>query len=85
MQVRWSAKPATVRFKKWKLLTNTVSFTMGWCINCHRETEIKGENGYYAGAIDGSASISDRLVDRFHEEKITVANIGGLECGKCHY
>jgi hypothetical protein len=59
--------------------------TMGWCINCHRETEIKGENGYYAGAIDGSASISDRLVDRFHEEKITVASIGGLECGKCHY
>lgn len=59
--------------------------TMGWCINCHRETEIKGDNGYYAGAIDGSASISDRLVDRFHEEKITVANIGGLECGKCHY
>ncbi len=59
--------------------------TMGWCINCHRETEIKGDNGYYAGSIDGSASISDRLVDRFHNEKITAASIGGLECGKCHY
>ncbi len=59
--------------------------TMGWCINCHRETEIKGDNGYYAGSIDGSASISDRLVERFHDEKITAANIGGLECGKCHY
>jgi mono/diheme cytochrome c family protein len=59
--------------------------TMGWCINCHRETEIKGDNGYYAGSIDGSASISDRLVERFHSEKITAASIGGLECGKCHY
>ena len=59
--------------------------TMGWCINCHRETEIKGDNGYYAGSIDGSASISDRLVERFHDEKITAASIGGLECGKCHY
>ncbi len=53
--------------------------TMGWCINCHRETEVKTEtNGYYA-------DMHDRLKEKFKGEKITVEKIGGLECGKCHY
>lgn len=52
--------------------------TMGWCINCHRETEIKAEgNDYY-----------DRLVqlhDANTNEPFRVKDIGGLECSKCHY
>lgn len=53
--------------------------TMGWCINCHRQTDVatKG-NAYY-----------DKLME-LHDpqnrgKKIKVEAIGGLECGKCHY
>ena len=53
--------------------------TMGWCINCHRETEVQVEtNGYYA-------TMHDALKEKYKGEKITVSKIGGLECGKCHY
>jgi cytochrome c553 len=53
--------------------------TMGWCINCHKETEIdlKG-NEYYA-------KIHEELSKKYGVEKVTVAQMGGLECGKCHY
>ncbi|QTN37857.1 c-type cytochrome [Cryomorphaceae bacterium] len=55
------------------------SLTMGWCINCHRETEVKMEdNPYYD-------KLHDQLAEQYKGEKITVDKIGGLECGKCHY
>ena len=55
------------------------SLTMGWCINCHRETNVKVEdNEYYA-------KIHDELSKKYGVEKLTVALMGGLECGKCHY
>ncbi len=55
--------------------------SMGWCINCHRQTDVKfNNNDYYASYA------------KFHEElksgkriSVTVADIGGLECQKCHY
>jgi mono/diheme cytochrome c family protein len=53
--------------------------TMGWCIECHRETEVKtATNGYYDG-------LHDELKAKYKGQKITVEKIGGLECGKCHY
>lgn len=59
--------------------------TMGWCINCHRKTEVKyADNKYY-----------ERLHDYYKEhlgeyemkkgQAFTVEKIGGLECSKCHY
>lgn len=53
--------------------------TMGWCINCHKETEVdfKG-NEYYA-------KIHEELSKKYGVEKVTVAQMGGMECGKCHY
>lgn len=55
------------------------SLTMGWCINCHRETNVKVEdNEYYS-------KIHDELSKKYGVEKLTVAQMGGLECGKCHY
>jgi len=55
------------------------SLTMGWCINCHRETnvDLKG-NEYYA-------KIHDELAKKYGVEKVTISQLGGLECGKCHY
>jgi len=52
--------------------------TMGWCINCHRESEINSKgNDYY-----------DKLVELHKgssKEPLKVEDIGGLECSKCHY
>jgi len=54
--------------------------TMGWCINCHRETQVKfEENPYYD-------KLHDYLSKRYKNgDQFTVARVGGLECGKCHY
>lgn len=53
--------------------------TMGWCINCHRETDVKMEgNGYYT-------KIHEELSKKYGVDKLTAAQMGGLECGKCHY
>ena len=53
--------------------------TMGWCINCHRETNVKVENNEYY------TKIHEALSKKYGVEKLTVAQMGGLECGKCHY
>lgn len=55
--------------------------SMGWCVNCHRQTEVQFmDNEYYDS------------YKRYHEElqsgsrdRVTVEDIGGLECQKCHY
>ena len=53
--------------------------TMDWCIDCHRDTEVKMEgNGYYT-------HLHEQLKEKYKGEKITVDKIGGLECAKCHY
>ena len=53
--------------------------TMGWCINCHRETQVNAAgNAYY-----------DKLLELHNStnpgEPMRVEDIGGLECSKCHY
>ncbi|AWX45097.1 hypothetical protein HME9304_02107 [Flagellimonas maritima] len=53
--------------------------TMGWCINCHRETNIKIEGNEYYEAIHAELS------KKYGVENLTAAMMGGLECGKCHY
>ncbi|MGB1308277.1 MAG: cytochrome c3 family protein [Oceanihabitans sp.] len=53
--------------------------TMGWCINCHRETNVKvKDNAYYT-------KIHKELSKKYGVEQLTAAQMGGLECGKCHY
>ena len=53
--------------------------TMGWCIDCHKETnvDLKG-NEYYA-------KIHADLAKKYGVEQVTIAQLGGKECGKCHY
>jgi mono/diheme cytochrome c family protein len=52
--------------------------TMGWCIDCHRKTDINTKgNAYY-----------DKLVELHNAASKTpmkVEDNGGLECAKCHY
>lgn len=53
--------------------------TMGWCVNCHRKTEVKMKgNEYYT-------KIHEELSKKYGVDKLTAAQMGGLECGKCHY
>jgi mono/diheme cytochrome c family protein len=54
--------------------------TMGWCIDCHRKTEVPGmkDNPYYE-------SLHKKLAEKYKGEPITVDKMGGIECGKCHY
>lgn len=53
--------------------------TMGWCIDCHRTTNVSvKDNDYYT-------KIHEELSKKYGVETLTVAQMGGLECGKCHY
>lgn len=55
--------------------------TMNWCIDCHRETGIDLNNEYYK-------NIHQKLIEQYGKEnvkEIKASEMGGLECGKCHY
>ena len=64
--------------EKMEVVEQRSSLTMGWCIDCHRETDVNSKgNAYY-----------DKLVEVHNKDSKTplkVQNIGGLECSKCHY
>jgi len=52
--------------------------TMGWCIDCHRKTDVNTKGSAYY----------DKLVEIHNQSKkgnMKVEDIGGLECSKCHY
>lgn len=56
--------------------------SMGWCINCHRETEVKfADNKYY----DNYYEMYHKQIQNNQRSKVTVEDIGGTECQKCHY
>ncbi len=61
--------------------------SMGWCINCHRETKVDFYN-----KEDGTGNKFYSVYEKFHNDiknhkmdSVTVENIGGTECQKCHY
>jgi cytochrome c2 len=60
--------------------------SMGWCVNCHRETKV---NFNYS---DSTGNKFYSIYEKFHNDiknkrmdSVTVKDIGGLECQKCHY
>ncbi|MEH0154336.1 c-type cytochrome [Limibacter armeniacum] len=64
--------------KEMEIVQQHSILTMGWCIDCHRKTDVAAKgNAYY-----------EKLVE-IHESKtkapMKVEDIGGLECAKCHY
>jgi len=73
---------------------------MGWCINCHRETEVIIDNNYYQEHFhqvfkDDYTAFLEKNPGKGEEvslgdfiknhKKYTVGDLGGLECQKCHY
>lgn len=65
--------------KEMEIMYQYSPLTMGWCIDCHRETNVKVEgNEYYE-------KIHAELSKKYGVDNLTAAQMGGLECGKCHY
>ena len=63
--------------------------TMGWCIQCHNESEVQmAGNGYYDEIhrrLKETPMGNKELREYLEDEKITVKELGGWECAKCHY
>jgi len=60
--------------------------SMGWCVNCHRESKVDFNDSL------GNGNKFYSIYEKFHNEikshkrdSVTVSDIGGLECQKCHY
>ena len=60
--------------------------SMGWCVNCHRQTKVD----FNYDSTKGNKFYS--IYEKFHNDikagrmdSVTVNDIGGLECQKCHY
>ncbi|WP_264565619.1 cytochrome c3 family protein [Flavobacterium sp. N3904] len=65
--------------QEFEIMKQFSPLTMGWCVNCHRKTDVKMEgNEYYT-------KIHEQLSKKYGVDKLTAAQMGGLECGKCHY
>jgi len=61
--------------------------SMGWCINCHRTTKVN-----FPDSAGNNGNKFYSIYEKFHKDlksgkmdSVTVENIGGTECQKCHY
>lgn len=64
--------------KEMEVVQQVSLLTMGWCIDCHRKTEVNAkDNAYYDNLVQLHAKSS--------KSPMRVEDIGGLECAKCHY
>jgi mono/diheme cytochrome c family protein len=68
------------------------TLTMGWCIECHAAKEISTgsidtkNNGYYNEIHKRLLNNDKSLYGKYLEDgKVTVSELGGWECAKCHY
>ncbi len=62
------------------ILKQENDLSMGWCLDCHRTTNVQFDNDYYS------------IYDKYHSElaqgardSIKAADIGANDCMKCHY
>lgn len=67
------------------------TLTMGWCIECHDIKEVSSgpldtQGGYYE-EIHKRLLENDKTLyeDYLKDGKVTVRELGGWECAKCHY
>ena len=63
------------------------TLSMGWCINCHRESKVD-----FFNKADSTGNKFYSIYEKFHNDiknkkldSVTVEKIGGTECQKCHY
>jgi hypothetical protein len=64
------------------VLKQHAPLSMGWCLTCHRTTNIQfTSNDYYDNVFEDY----HRELKEKHIQGVTVEMIGGTECQKCHY
>jgi cytochrome c2 len=69
---------------KYDEMKQFADLSMGWCINCHRETQVHfKDNGFYSIYEKYHEQLKNGTIDT--TQGITVEKIGGTECQKCHY
>ena len=68
--------------EKMQVVQQKNNITMGWCIDCHRKTEVNIDNGYYQKV---HASKIKEWEEAKREKGLTISELGGMECSKCHY
>lgn len=61
------------------------TLTMGWCIDCHRQAEVQMADNEYYDEFHQRLTKEELKKYLNDDERITVKEIGGLECAKCHY
>jgi mono/diheme cytochrome c family protein len=70
---------------------NTIKFTkqvltMGWCLECHNQAGVQDQGSAYYDEIHKRLKDNPELLKKFkQDDKITVRELGGWECAKCHY
>jgi len=67
--------------KQMDRIVQVPDLSMGWCINCHRDTKVQfHDNQFYAKYENLRKDVQSRKLD-----SVTVAMVGGTDCMKCHY
>ncbi|MES2798615.1 MAG: c-type cytochrome [Bacteroidota bacterium] len=68
------------------------TLTMGWCIECHQEKEVSmgsldsKNDGYYNEIHKRLLNNDKKLYEKYLVDgKVSVKELGGWECAKCHY
>lgn len=68
------------------------TLTMGWCIECHDQKEVSTgsldtkNDGYYNEIHKRLLNNDKKLYEKYLVDgKISVKELGGWECAKCHY
>jgi cytochrome c551/c552 len=60
--------------------------TMGWCIECHNKKQIDLTSSGYYEEIHKRLTLRPDVYKKISEDgQITVRELGGWECAKCHY
>ncbi len=63
------------------IIKQVEDLSMGWCIDCHRTREVNfNENRYYGDYKQLHKDMKSGKI-----KKVTVEDIGGTDCAKCHY
>jgi hypothetical protein len=74
-----------------EVIQQHATLQMGWCVDCHRKTGIDVENNDYYEELHKYANVDiEKNGNRSKFIKngkvnVNIADIGGLECSKCHY
>jgi len=69
------------KIQEMEVVSQQAPLSMGWCVNCHRKTNVQfKDNPYY-----DTYKLYHEQMAKGTRDHVTVEEIGGTECQKCHY